>query len=293
MRSAVLAAAAALAAGCAAPATPGAAPSPLAVPTSAAPTRDPAQRYTVTGAVLESPDHGPQLCHVMADSLPPQCGGPDVVPWDWAEVAGEESRGGTTWGTYRLVGTFDGKTLRLTEKPAKPLPASPRPHQMEPSPCPEPAGGWRPSDPSKAGLRDREALISYAHKQPDFAGIWLSWPDGPPTTDLVDEGKHSVFNVTFTGDLDRHERAARKLWGGALCVAKAERTLDSLKRDQRALGDAQAEAVAAGVQILGSDASEQRNRLEVRTYIADEYARQWIAQRVQPGFTLEGWLTPV
>ncbi|MBA2438292.1 MAG: hypothetical protein H0V52_08080, partial [Acidimicrobiia bacterium] len=37
-------------------------------------------RYRVDAVtVLESPDHGPQLCQGVDLSYPPQCGGPDVV----------------------------------------------------------------------------------------------------------------------------------------------------------------------------------------------------------------------
>ena len=44
-------------------------------------------RYAATTTVLESPDHGPQLClGGVLDSYPPQCGGPGVVGWGWAVV---------------------------------------------------------------------------------------------------------------------------------------------------------------------------------------------------------------
>ncbi|MBW3549122.1 MAG: hypothetical protein KY452_13460 [Actinobacteria bacterium] len=69
-------------------------------------------RYTATTTVLESPDHGPQLClGGVQESYPPQCGGPDVIGWDWDVVQGEESANGTTWGTYTVVGTWDGEAL--------------------------------------------------------------------------------------------------------------------------------------------------------------------------------------
>ncbi|GAB2621294.1 hypothetical protein GCM10027168_61580 [Streptomyces capparidis] len=74
-------------------------------------------RFRVTATVLESPDHGPQLCHTVAESLPPQCAGPDVVGWDWSRVRAQ-TENGTTWGEYRLVGTWDGKRFTPTEPPA-------------------------------------------------------------------------------------------------------------------------------------------------------------------------------
>lgn len=67
-------------------------------------------------AVLESPEHGPQLCAAVATSLPPRCEGPDVVGWDWSAVRHESVRG-TKWGWYRVAGTWDGSRLTLTEPP--------------------------------------------------------------------------------------------------------------------------------------------------------------------------------
>src|SRR5688500_15971617 len=81
---------------------------------SDAPPRDD-QRYEADLTVLESPDHGPQLCAAVADSYPPQCGGPDIVGWDWGEVDDAESANGTTWGSYHVVGTWDDGTFTLTE----------------------------------------------------------------------------------------------------------------------------------------------------------------------------------
>jgi len=78
------------------------------------------QRYTATATVLESPEHGPQLCSGVRDSYPPQCGGPDIVGWDWDDVPAKESANGTTWGAYTVVGTWDGTTLTLTEPPTEP-----------------------------------------------------------------------------------------------------------------------------------------------------------------------------
>ena len=42
---------------------------------------------------------------------PPQCGGPEIVGWDWDAVDLEESASGVTWGTYAVVGTWDGTTV--------------------------------------------------------------------------------------------------------------------------------------------------------------------------------------
>lgn len=104
------------------------------------------QRYEVQATVLENAKHGPQLCHAMTASMPPQCGGPDVVDWDWAAVT-SESEGDVMWGSYVLTGTWDGTRFSLTE-PAKPGDnggVTERPSE-EPDftpPCRPPGGGRR------------------------------------------------------------------------------------------------------------------------------------------------------
>ena len=81
----------------------------------------PAVLYEGSGMVLESPDHGPELCLGGAeDSLPPQCEGTELVGWDWGTVDDEESTRGTTWGQYRVVGTWDGSRLTVAEPPGPP-----------------------------------------------------------------------------------------------------------------------------------------------------------------------------
>jgi hypothetical protein len=57
-----------------------------------------------------------ELCGAVAESYPPQCGGLPVTGWDWDTVEHEEAQG-VRWGSYIVTGTFDGKSLVLTEDP--------------------------------------------------------------------------------------------------------------------------------------------------------------------------------
>ena len=57
-----------------------------------------------------------ELCAVVAESYPPQCEGLPVTGWDWEAVDHEEASG-VRWGSYIVTGTFDGKSLVLTEDP--------------------------------------------------------------------------------------------------------------------------------------------------------------------------------
>ncbi|MEO6510965.1 MAG: hypothetical protein ABIO16_08255, partial [Nocardioides sp.] len=58
---------------------------------------------------------GPELClGAVAESYPPQCGGPAVADFDFGDV-GAETAGGVTWGQYALTGTYDGTTFTVTD----------------------------------------------------------------------------------------------------------------------------------------------------------------------------------
>ena len=289
--------AAALTAGCADPAPVGrSAPSATTTPSATAVPagRDPAQRYAVTATVLEGGGHGPQLCvGGIAQSLPPQCGGPDVAPWDWAKVTGEEEVNGTSWGEYRLAGTYDGRVFHLTEPPGPPEPRPSTPSPLDrPSPCPEPAGGWRVTDPSKTGEAAEGAVHAYANTQPDLAAVWLTWPDGAPTGEGSTEAD-AVLNLAFTGDLDRHRREAAARWGGPLCVTSLPRPRRVLSALQDAIFAKRDEAMAAGVHLLSGSVNEIENRVEIGVLIADDVTRRWIEEHYGPGITITGALQPL
>ncbi len=70
------------------------------------------------GTVLQIGDAAPQFClGAMADSYPPQCTGPEIVGWDWADVQGSEASGDVTWGSYAVQGTWDGTRFTVTAPP--------------------------------------------------------------------------------------------------------------------------------------------------------------------------------
>jgi hypothetical protein len=223
--------------------TPAATTTPPAAATTTPPGPD--QRYTITALVLESPEHGPQICIGGMDlSYPPQCGTIDVVGWDWAAVEGEESRSGTTWGTYTVVGTYDGVRLTLTEPARTPGPGDDIPSDpifgasSRETPCDPPPGGWQQM-PYETALEDSVPADLYAMAQPDFAAAWMDMP-GPEIWREADTDPMAlVLNYRFTGDLDRHEAALRALWDGSLCVTKAERSQDEVHeiRDEIAAWD--------------------------------------------------------
>lgn len=200
------------------------------------------QIYTTSGMVLEDESHGPQVCFSGGPLiLPPQCEGTDITNWDWDAVTGEESQKGTTWGHYTLVGTFDGRSITLTEPPSAAVPETrgrpPRPDFT--SPCAPPEGGWVVPDPETATGPALRAAGSYAQGQPDGAGWWLdhsfrpAYPDSAADLDEKrpeDHVSRLVLNFRFTGDLDLHKVELRKRWGGAMCVLQVDQSRAELER---------------------------------------------------------------
>ncbi|WP_166346144.1 hypothetical protein [Phytoactinopolyspora limicola] len=205
--------------------------------------------YTGVGTVLESPQHGPQLClGGIATSYPPQCGGPDIEGWSWEDVDGHETANGTTWGTYVVTGHYDGARFTLTEQAAAAADTTPVPGDQPPepdfsTPCPEPAGGWTVVDESKATQAALDETLERASAEADYAGAWVDQSINPAMDDGLDDDDElamndptmMILNVRFTGDLDRHETELRELWGGSLCVSQAENTEAELREIQESL----------------------------------------------------------
>jgi hypothetical protein len=219
------------------------------------------QLYQVTATVLESTKHAAELCvGVLLESLPPQCDGLALVGWDWSKVEGEESAAGTTWGMYHVVGTFDGTTFTLTEPPGPPKPADDPSNAIGPA-CPEPAGGWPRPEPDRTSSEDFDAAVRAAQAENDFAGLWI-FDANPPSGEEAQDIPNVVLNVTFTGDLDRHETELREHWGGSLCLAKRAHALAKLDKIKDELTG---NAGGLGLKVLMADADDVTNvvRLEV------------------------------
>lgn len=249
-----------------------------------------AQEYAVSALVLENRLHGPQLCYAVGASLPPMCGGPDVVGWDWDAVEGEESLHGTTWGDYRVVGTFDGERLILTEPPGQPRDGEPGAGSPGPgfsTRCPTPDGGWTIEDPATATLDGREAALKYANEQPDLGSIWLDIQAHLADV-LPGVPEQAVLNATFTGDVERHERQLRARYGGPLCVSRAARSQEELTEVQQRVH----QVLGGNFQYSGADGV--RSVVKVMVPVVDDELRARVAEVDPDGLVvLSSWLQPV
>ncbi len=235
--------------------------------------------YRVRATVLENGEHGPQLCHAMAESMPPTCGGPDVVGWDWDDVRAHRHRGTTYTDLLDLVGTWDGRRFTPTEKP-RPARGSPEPGGPDadadlPASCEDLKGGGKDGGAADGG--DRQRVLDRARKLPGYAGSWL---DG----DVV------VLRFADAGDgggPDAAERELRTLWDGPLCVLGAEHTEEELKRVQRQV-DKQVE------DMLSSSVDPVANAVTLDVVAATpELKRELDRAYGEDTVRLSGWLRPV
>ncbi|WP_156384385.1 hypothetical protein [Marmoricola sp. Leaf446] len=213
-------------------------------------TTGPAPELVGSGWVLESPDHGPQLClGFLMTSNPPQGSGPDITNWDWASVTGHETLDGTTWGDYTVVGTCARGVFTLTRppvaRPVAPVSEVPDvdPHDFDDdpgptaspvsdvAPCVPPPGGWRVVDHATTTAEAMEDTLHAASLLPGFVDSWLEDLDTSLDGELDDSGEpldagrlpepdQAVLHVVVSGDARQTEATLRRTWGGALCVTR-------------------------------------------------------------------------
>lgn len=233
--------------------------------------------YEATGTVLDDGSSVELCLGVILDSLPPQCGGILIANWDWDDAPNEESAAGITWGSYHVVGTFDGTTFTLTEPPGDPT-YPPDEGPME-SPCPAPEGGWQPSDPSRISQGDLDAAVAAARRSPDHAGVWITYLEEPVTENNATPD-NILLNVAFTSNLDVHEAELAAIWGGPLCVVQHGLPLDELLQIQEQL---QEMAQRHDIDFLFSSTDERLGIVEIGVVISNEAFEQELVERFGPG----------
>ncbi|WP_275002685.1 hypothetical protein [Promicromonospora iranensis] len=122
-------------------------------PATAPPTPVASGPVTAVTTVLQEGDGPPELClGGVAESFPPQCGGPEIAGWDWDAVDADSAQG-TTWGEYTVEGTWDGEIFHLTEATAPTDPPA-LPHDPRLDPDNAGAVGDDTSEPEAQKLQD-------------------------------------------------------------------------------------------------------------------------------------------
>lgn len=220
--------------------------------------------------VLDDGD-GPELClGAVAESLPPQCGGPKITGWDWATNEMHEEAAGVKWGSFHLTGTFDGTTFAVDEAIPAALYDTLAVPQEEPlgTPCEETQDGA--VDTTKSSPEAMDATLTAASALPGYAMAWL---DG------------NVVNVAVTEDPAGAEATLRETWGGPLCVSEAEHTQAELEAIQRELNE---------LPGMLSVASTRPDHLEVHVVQDDGSLQEWADETYGEGLVeVTSALTPV
>jgi len=243
-------------------------------------TGDDETRYEFVGTVLESGDHGPELClGGVAESLPPQCGGLPVDPWSWDDVADAQSAAGTTWAELRVVGTYDGAVLHPTETP-------------EPAPTIDPAVDFMAdfpelcapevAEPARTTQDDFDATLAAADGLPGRAALWVSHGDRPVA--------EQVLNVIVAEDGAGATETLRATWGGGLCVVERPEAPTEAR-----LADIQSRlADVLGVDVWASWPDTQRGLVVAQVTLATDELRAAADAELGPGLVeLTGALKPL
>ncbi|WP_156971587.1 hypothetical protein [Knoellia flava] len=234
---------------------------------------DPAGELVAHGLLMQdSPASPVELClGGVAESYPPQCGGPRIVgDVDWEPLRPQRASG-VTWteGEVWVVGRYapggDSGSVTLT----RPIALTPPEGVTVPSPeplafpqlCDDPyAGGGRRG----AGSPEQLALVSERMAALDgYVGSWVS--DGS-----------SLFNVLVTGDAVAARDELRSVWPGGLCVEQRDLATEA---DVRAAQEALSAEVPG---LLGSAGDSVQGRLDVHVMVLDAATRERILDTVRP-----------
>jgi hypothetical protein len=95
-----------------APATPSSDAPDVSAALAAMPTPSRTGPVIAVGMLLD--DGTPMLCRGVAESIPPKCGGPEVVGWDWSSVPFEEAYGVRWADDIALEVAYDVESFSIT-----------------------------------------------------------------------------------------------------------------------------------------------------------------------------------
>jgi hypothetical protein len=245
--------------------------SAAAAPSDGAPTPVPDGEVRTQGLVMVLDDgDGPEMClGGVAESYPPQCGGPALTDFDWGDVGFEEASG-VKWGSYALTGSFDGTAFTVTDA----IPAALYDVMAEPEQDPLAAAcdDATTTDTAKATPEDMDATLAAASALPTYATAWLTG---------------NTINVAVTEDAEGAEAELRRTWGGMLCVTTVERTEADLNTINQEL---QAEL---GEQLLTSG-SFAPDSLDAQVVFDDGSIQDWADEAYGEGLVrISSALVPV
>ena len=230
------------------------------------------------GILMQTQPGRVEICvGAVAESYPPQCGGPVLLgDFSWEDVTPERS-GTTTWTTDPLyaVGTYDpddGEDPSFTLTQA--VSVDPPPGYAVPSPQ-EPGFPQLCEDPYRDGVDGPPEQA-----EQDALGAALEELDGYVTS-WVSDGSH-LYNVVVTGEADDAHGRLREVWSGGLCVVQRDLpTQEQLRAAQEALS-----ARFEELRLISSGSGGVTGLLDVEVVMTDQPTVDAVLQTVSP------WLTP-
>ena len=163
----------------------------------------------MTHATVLQESARPELCvGLVRTSLPPQCGGPPIVNWDWDDVDWEESANGVIWGDYEVVGRYDGKRFAVVD-----VEPDEGKYRVEPEPAPpEPERGYSHRELRSIQLEGAEILDRFGAEM--------------VTSSVVDD--HVEYGVVIATD-EMRDAFAQEYGKGAVVLVPAMRRV--VRRD--------------------------------------------------------------
>ena len=256
-------------------------------PATSSPVVDAEEELVAHGILMQSDPAGPvEICiGGVAESLPPQCGGPILegeFSWDDVEA---RSQSGVTWtdDAYFAVGHYSpGEPFQGTITLTRPVSAGP-PEGFTPAEwggsdfpqlCDDPTADVPDVDQAvrtqgPEGFEEEQALLERVQTLDGYVTSWVS--DGGP-----------LMNVVVNSDPEVARAALREVFSGPLCVV--QRDLPS-EEDVRAAQEALS-AEHRELQVLGVGGAGVTGLLDVTVTIADQATVDRVHEIVSP------WLTP-
>lgn len=201
-----------------------------------------------------------------------------------------------TWGTVKVVGSWDGRVLTVTDQqPIERVPDWPPDNRLpERVPCEPPAIGWNPGPVQN----DLDGVDVERAVGADFGQSAIGYPEGAGEVGPDGDLSHvvQVLVVGTTGDVPKARSAIRRVFGGNLCVVHATHSAAEIRAQTSRLGA----AVGGGARMAELHIISYGGRvvqlgdetLKVDVSYESEALRTALATVGGPAVTVNSWLQP-
>jgi hypothetical protein len=175
------------------------------------------------------------MAYLPGQEPPPCLGDPRAVVVtgvDLDRLSRPQTRKGVLFGYAELRGIWRDRTIAVTEQGRHSEDESVE--RVDPGPpCPPPPGDWKRN--RELGYVSPERLLAFVARQPDrFGAHWLSYVDvdreAPESGPDWPDAKEILVIGVVEGEPDDARRELAPLYGGNLCVTRAEQSITRLEQ---------------------------------------------------------------